>query len=577
MRQEAAFFNGSIYCITRRFERASHRGITIATGFRLSCSVQDICMAMTLRISSLTANSGDMVTVPQAGVTCIVGANNAGKSQLLREIKALICDTDPPLKVLQSMEIIRPQGSDDEVKQFLDRTAPRYEDPYSAELSYGADGIGNQSARQISGWMDLPPQGSYTANMPMTGPYFLRSTSAGSLRDYATGSISTADQINSSPLSKLFRDGTIEEELSNLAEAAFESPVILDRLSPHMTLRVGRVTVPVPPLNRPTSEYAAAVSSQPALLFEGDGLKSFLGLALHVLSDGELLLLVDEPEAFLHPAQARALGRWLARKANEIQAQVILSTHDRDLILGLAEGGAPINVIRISRDGPITHLSQLNPSEVTRVWQDPVLRYSNVLQGLFHSQVVVCESDGDCRFFSASLDEFATDVGKPGIADDTLFVPSGGKDRIASLVQALSALEVRTWAFADFDVLQTRATVRSILDALHQTWTSEMASDYVTLAEGVNRLTESSTSSWQLAKHQGLQCLPAGQAFSAGQRLLANLAAAGLVVLPNGEMEDLDKSLPGHGASWVSDALVHGVHRSQLARVTVSHLVPSAT
>jgi len=530
-------------------------------------------MPLSLRLKSLIANSGDAVTIPTTGVTCIVGANNAGKSQILREIRALICDQDPALRCLTAIEAERPTGTLEEAATFLDRTAARHENPSSGTIHYGTDGLSPQTVQEFHQWLSMRNYDEKSGYVSVVGPYFIRSTSAGSLRDYATGSISTGDPVNSSPMSRLFRNGAIEEELSSLAKLTFGLPVVLDRLSPQMILRVGETDVPVPPLNRPTPEYAAAVAALPALAGEGDGLKSFMGFALHALTDAELLMLVDEPEAFLHPAQARALGRWLGKKAKELGAQIVLATHDRDLILGLVEGDAPVNIVRVHRNGTTTHLSQLQPKQVTEVWQNPVLRYSNVLQGLFHAQVIICESDGDCRFFSAALDVLASDRGNPAAADNTLFVPSGGKDRIASIGGSLAALKVHTKAIADFDVLRVRAATVAIVEALGGDWTADMQKDYITVSSAVNKLQPDHAASWKFVKSRGVDALDAGEPYQAGLRLVSALSERGLLVLPKGELEDFDKTLPGHGASWVSDALAKGVHRDENVSKFVAQLL----
>src|SRR3954452_10968168 len=41
---------------------------------------------------------------------------------------------------------------------------------------------------------------------------------------------------------------------------------------------------------------------------EGDGMRSFVGILLHVLLSNDMISLVDAPEAFLHPPQARLIG-----------------------------------------------------------------------------------------------------------------------------------------------------------------------------------------------------------------------------------------------------------------------------
>ena len=47
---------------------------------------------------------------------------------------------------------------------------------------------------------------------------------------------------------------------------------------------------------------------------QGDGFRSYVGVVLSVLLSEGRTILLDEPEAFLHPMQARRLGAWLAEQ-----------------------------------------------------------------------------------------------------------------------------------------------------------------------------------------------------------------------------------------------------------------------
>lgn len=60
--------------------------------------------------------------------------------------------------------------------------------------------------------------------------------------------------------------------------------------------------------------------------------------------------------------------------------------------------------MRLTRNGEINHAAVLNEQDVKDLWSDPLLRYSNVLDGLFHDAVVLCESDSDFRYYQAVLD-----------------------------------------------------------------------------------------------------------------------------------------------------------------------------
>lgn len=99
-----------------------------------------------LRVRSLTSNTGDTVSVPLSGVTCFVGANNAGKSQLLRDVRAIISEADPRPRCLSGIEVLEPHGDIHSLRAFLERTASRTE-LADGEVAYGAPGTGNYTLK----------------------------------------------------------------------------------------------------------------------------------------------------------------------------------------------------------------------------------------------------------------------------------------------------------------------------------------------------------------------------------------------------------------------------------------------
>jgi predicted ATP-dependent endonuclease of OLD family len=95
------------------------------------------------------------------------------------------------------------------------------------------------------------------------------------------------------------------------------------------------------------------------------------------------IVLVDEPEAFLHPPQARLLGRKLATEG-ATGTQIVGATHDSDVLQGILDAqDVPVGVVRLVRDGNVNRASVLAPDDLRQIWRDPLLRYSNVLEGLF--------------------------------------------------------------------------------------------------------------------------------------------------------------------------------------------------
>ena len=78
-------------------------------------------------------------------------------------------------------------------------------------------------------------------------------------------------------------------------------------------------------LGRPTKDYLGQLRKLPKLEDQGDGVRNYMGLILNMLAGHHDIILIDEPEAFLHPPQARLLARILAERASK--QQLFLATH----------------------------------------------------------------------------------------------------------------------------------------------------------------------------------------------------------------------------------------------------------
>ncbi|MEA2900856.1 MAG: hypothetical protein QOH36_743 [Actinomycetota bacterium] len=357
-------------------------------------------------------------------------------------------------------------------------------------------------------------------------------------------------------LQTLFRDGDRESELSDICVRIFGFPLTLDRVNGNVLLRIGTPGIPSPPLQHPTQEYADAVLALPALADQGDGVKNYLGMVLHLMTGQASIVVLDEPEAFLHPAQGRALGRHLGQQAAEHNRQLFTATHDRDFVLGLLESDCPTTLLRINRVGTMSSSAALDATEVKDIWDKPALRYSNVLQGLFHRAVAVCEADADCRWYGAVLDQMGRRIGVP--SEEVLLVPAGGKAQVPICMNALAALDVRAFAILDFDAILDTDFIITLLDSL-----KDAGED---LKEEVKRLTRTiknqltTPEQKRHAKMAGLQGLPAGDVTRMAKDVVSRLRSCGALVVAVGEMESFDRSLGGHGSAWVTAALTADRH-----------------
>jgi len=517
-------------------------------------------------IATITTNTGETASLLRSGVTCIVGGNNVGKSQLLRDLVALLEIRPSKPVVVTSLQLdtgdLEPE---DELEAWLNRTADKTEVAGQAP-TFTPIPAGGQ-ALNVSGFISNVSQPNF---LGQARPFYCWYADAGNRANLGAGSVGAPNMRGSAhPLIRVYRDGDLEEALSLLSESLFGFPLTLDRVNGNVLFRVGNTGLTVPPLDHPTLEYSDAVAALPELQSQGDGVKSFIGLALHVKAGHQPMILIDEPEAFLHQSQSKALGRWLAKESVAAERQVILATHDRDIVLGLLSGDAPVTVLRLTREGNDSHLDQLKAEDLATVWDDAILRYSNVLDGLFYGCVVVCEGDADCRFYSAVLDDLASGGATSARPDDVLMVPSGGKGRVANIANALKALKVRLFAIVDFDALRERTVIKQIVESVGGEWDS-LEEDYSSLIRVMN---PNGGVLWDQAKTQGLAAVPQGDASQQAVRLLGGLSRQRVLVVPVGEMEGFDRTIGGKSSTWVNGMLAKNGHKlSSEARDLVAHI-----
>ena len=282
----------------------------------------------------------------------------------------------------------------------------------------------------------------------------------------------------------------------------------------------------------------------------------------------ESVTILDEPEAFLHPAQARALGRYLGQEVAQKERQLITATHDRDFVLGLLDSQAPLTILRINREGDTNTFTSIDSEVIADIWSKPALRYSNLLQGLFHRTVVLCEGDADCQRYAAVADFVGNTVAVS--TEEILFVPGGGKDQLPSSLEALQALEVSAFTITDFDSLLKPDFIKAVLDA-------KQISD-AELLEKIRNLKKVLVHDDKKAdaKNYGLAGVPNGSAAKMARNIVDRLREYKVLIVPTGELESFDREIGGHGPSWVSAALNRGSHESKTeAKELVTPIVNS--
>jgi hypothetical protein len=550
-------------------------------------------------------SDGTFIRVPESGVVVFVGPNNAGKSVSLRDIKEHLGRQGDLPTAVTSLDVNK-QGDDEDLVDWLDQNFHKTFRQGDDQYSRGEDGEFPKRGLTQQ-WSSGPP-------FQILGEMFVY-FAAGDTRLQSANGVQNIDfetQAPTHPLHHLYDKPELEKKVSDVSVRAFRNPLILDRVSGNMLyLRVGEAP-PAPPCTGPAPhEYRTAVRELPLLPEQGDGMRSFVGLLLNILTSSYPFILVDEPEAFLHPPQAKLLGRMLADEKPE-DTQVLIATHNSDVLKGLLDSSVKdITVVRLVREEKINHTSQLDPEKIKSLWNDPLLRYSDILDGLFHEAVILCEGDADCRFYASVLDALDEDEDERE-RPDLLFTHCGGKDRMPMVVGSLRAVSVPVRVIADFDILREKEPLQRIFTMLGGDWPSieddwrivknsldnntkapstawvreelqklldNIATQNLTQkdTETIRQLTKSD-SGWDQTKRSGTSAVPSGDAAQRISRLLDKLREYGLFVVEVGELERFVPEVGGHGPSWVSTVHEEGWHAAEsltAARSFVREVVES--
>lgn len=553
---------------------------------------------------------GTTVRLPSPGVTAFVGGNNVGKSTILRQLNAWV-GTDPSAPIpgptlLDNVDTTR-AGRDADLAAWLFTHRPTgMQGPDVGVLDQERGLLTTASA--IHQW-SRTGDGSRLGHLGATLVHYAGTQQRLEMSQPAARRADFTDPPTNS-LQRLEDEPALLLELSRIAEDAFQQRLVMDPLSAQLILRVGTPAVEAPPIDAITPAYRDALGSLRPLHEQGDGMRSMIGLLLPVIASTYPVVVVDEPEAFLHPPQARILGRELALLAESRGIQIILATHDKNILTGLLDAtSASVSVVRLTRQGDRTAASQLPAEQLRSVWANPSLRYSNILDGLFHRAVVLAENERDCRFFAASVDAANRRESLSIAPHDVLFVPTAGKTNIKPLAETMKACGVPTVACADLDLINDEGTLVGVVESLNGDW-SELATDYriataqfrtprrkrqnrdalgavatildedpegIYHGETKSRVTEALgvESPWQPLKDHGMSAFRSERARA--DSLVASLDHVGVVLVKEGELEGLAPDIGVRkGPGWVPAAIDAGAHEQDRARDHIHRLIEAA-
>jgi energy-coupling factor transporter ATP-binding protein EcfA2 len=521
-------------------------------------------------IAKLEFSGGSEFSLDPKEKIILVGPNNSGKSQSLREILSLSQNEKKERPLVVAEVHISKEGSEDDLREFLEnkgsfvKGAYRYEDWTIQE-------------NHLQFWRQ---------------PYLIHGLAHGFIKKIAAddrlnicaqqNSIAPSDQ-KSKPQHILYDDAALMTKVSALFKRAFGKEIMFDfRGGSRLPIHVGELPTAEVSVDRVSDSYVIAVRENPLLDKQGDGMKSYAGILFEAVVTNRDVTLIDEPEAFLHPPQMRRLGETLAA---EVSGQLIVATHSSDIMRGFLEGTkGNVRILRIRREGNVNLVSEAAPAVIKELWEKPELRYSNALEGIFHEQTIICEDDSDCRLINSVADHLSTNTVEQW--QDTAYVPTGGKHGIPKVAVVLRKIGVPVKAVFDIDFLAERTLVESTVEAFGGRWDeveplwtrvdaavrsgikaktiAEIKQDIVgilgkagdgDLPKGDVIEAMKQGKPWAEVKKYGTRGIPKGDAQLDYNYLRDKLEAIGIFLVPVGEMENFCPGIGSHGPKFVTKLL----------------------
>ncbi|MEZ8504048.1 ATP-dependent endonuclease [Vibrio splendidus] len=281
-----------------------------------------------------------------------------------------------------------------------------------------------------------------------------------------------------------------------------------------------------------------------------DGVKAFTGLVSATLSQDYKILLVDEPEAFLHPPLAKKLGKTLSILTKEKENKIFISTHSSDFVMGCIQSGQNVNITRLTYSNGVATARSLSSQTLYEMMKNPLLRSTGILSAMFHEGVIVSESDADRAFYqeiNERLNYFTNDGAK-----DSLFINAQNKQTIGRIVAPLRNMGIPAVAIVDLDIIKKSNEFKELCKSCNVP--QALLTSWGMLRGEINKIFEDNDIN---SNKQGVDDIPQEHRATL-ESLLNNLCEYGIFAVPRGALEQwlpiLQIASNRHGPNWIMEA-----------------------
>jgi hypothetical protein len=512
-------------------------------------------MIKSLKLKFGNAPNHPPVSVLTTPITVFVGPNNSGKSKVLAEINRFcsLGNADPSDVIVDKIEF-EPFCSDiveEKIRQVtLKPNIGEYVQP--DQILVGKRGSRNQVPRPLLTNLLLNPNSQ-------TNQFCQLYLTYNTLILDGRNRINLVNQQNGGDLQQspqlsfqvLFRDTNKRKEVRRIIYEAFGSYFVIDPTNlGQLRIRLSKRSPSVESEECGLHAEAIKFHSEAMLIDQAsDGVKAFTGIITEVFAGDPIILLIDEPEAFLHPSLAFNLGKEIALASSGSNKRLFVSTHSPHFVMGCIQSRAPVNIIRLTYRNGLATARVLPNADILRLMHNPLLRSTNVLNGLFYECVVVTESDTDRAFYQEINDRLLQYKQEYGIPN-CLFLNAQNKQTVQTIIKPLRKLGIPTAGIVDIDILKEGG----------RPWRAFLECGFIPEIEHtsldslrINFKKKFDESGYNMKKG-GVELL-SGPEKEGANNLFDKLEKYGLFVVRKGELESWLSNLgsPGHGSEWLID------------------------
>lgn len=489
------------------------------------------------------AGSANPLIFAPASVNVFVGPNHSGKSLLLREIQAAFQNPEQALhrKVLEGItftpfEDERRSVLADEIRAATLPSPTRPDANVRLAKGHWSEEFGRSHFDQLlleAPKMRDPGDHQFFRKLFLVGTFLM---------------LGGAERLNmleptkrESPqrghhylnvLSRLFYSDEKRKAVQSIVKEAFGRYLVIDPLGENFEAKISAVS-PSGSIERSLTTDAVDFFAKTISMKEmSDGVRAFCGTIAAIVASDATAILIDEPEAFLHPALCVKLANELCKRARKNRQQLFIATHSAPFLMGCVQAGVDLNIIRLTyRDQSAT--SRVLPQDkIVPLMRQPLLRSIGALTGLFYESVIVTEADSDRAFYDEVNHRLLNAADQRAIPD-TLFLNAQNWQTTARIVAPLRALGVAAAAVVDIDLLLEGKSegFQNLMESAGMPPSSRTALGQ--LRGNLHKLLKPIADK---LKTQGTSCL-GGTDRRDLQNFIDQLATVGVFVVPVGELE----------------------------------------